>query len=89
MGTSWPGEKEEEEDELGAEPALSRVLLFSSGTRCAHLHGHVVDVEAEGDALVEGQLGLPCGVDVDHLLGLDVALLVVDAGLDHAVPDGL
>lgn len=48
-----------------------------------------MDVEAEGDALVEGQLGLPCGVDVDHLLGLDVALLVVDAGLDHAVPDGL
>lgn len=38
---------------------------------------------------MEGQLGLPCGVDVNHLLGLHVALLVVDAGLDDAVPDGL
>lgn len=38
---------------------------------------------------MERQLGLPGGVDVDHLLGLDVALLVVNAGLDHAVPDGL
>lgn len=38
---------------------------------------------------MEGQLGLSCGVDVDHLLGLNVALLMVDAGLDHAVPDGL
>lgn len=38
---------------------------------------------------MEGQLGLPCGVDVNHLLGLHVALLVVDAGLDDTVPDGL
>lgn len=38
---------------------------------------------------MEGQLGLPCGVDVNHLFGLDVAFLVVNAGFDHAVPDGL
>ena len=54
-----------------------------------HLDGHVVDVQAEGDALVEGELGLPGGIDVNHLLGLHVALLVVDAGLNDAVPDGL
>lgn len=54
-----------------------------------HLDRHVVDVQTEGDALVEGQLGLPGGVDVNHLFGLDVSLLVIDAGLNHAVPDGL
>lgn len=54
-----------------------------------HLDRHVVDVQAEGDALVESQLGLPCGVDVSHLLGLHIALLVIDAGLDDTVPDGL
>lgn len=38
---------------------------------------------------MEGQLRLPGGVDVNHLFGLDVSLLVIDAGLNHAVPDGL
>lgn len=48
-----------------------------------------MDVEAERDALVKRQLGLPGGVDVDHFLRLDVALLVINAGLNHAVPNGL
>lgn len=38
---------------------------------------------------MEGELGLTGGIDVNHLLGLDVALLVVDAGLNDAIPDGL
>lgn len=38
---------------------------------------------------MEGQLGLTGGVDINHLLGLDVALLMVDAGLNDAIPDGL
>lgn len=38
---------------------------------------------------MEGELGLPGGIDINHLLGLDVALLVVDAGLNDAIPDGL
>lgn len=55
----------------------------------AHLDGHVVDVQAEGDALVESQLRFPGGVDVNHLFGLDVSLLMIDAGLNHTVPDSL
>lgn len=54
-----------------------------------HLDRHVVNVQAEGDALVEGQLGLSGGIDVNHLLGLDVPLLMVDAGLNDAIADGL
>lgn len=38
---------------------------------------------------MERQLRLPGRVDVDRFLRLDVALLVVNAGLDDAVPDGL
>lgn len=38
---------------------------------------------------MEGELGLARGVDVSHLLGLHVALLMVDAGLNDAIPDGL
>jgi len=53
------------------------------------LDRHVVDVQAEGDPLVEGELRLSSAVDVHGLLGLDVALLMVDAGLDHTVADGL
>lgn len=73
----------------------SCVDLESSGVRgvcmfrCAHLDRHVVDVEAEGDPLVERQLRLSGPVDVHGLLGLDEAFLVVDAGLDHAVTDRL
>lgn len=54
-----------------------------------HLDRHVVDVQAEGDALVEGELWLPCGVDICHFLGLHVALLVVDAGLYNPITDCL
>lgn len=38
---------------------------------------------------MEGQLGLTGRIDINHLLGLDVALLMVDAGLNDAIPDGL
>lgn len=38
---------------------------------------------------MEGKLGLSGGVDVNHLLGLHIALLMVDAGLNDAIPDGL
>lgn len=69
----------------GAQLDLARALV----RWWAHLDRHVVDVQAEGDALVEGQLRLPRGVDVDRLLGLYVALLVVDAGLDDTITDGL
>lgn len=49
----------------------------------------VADVEAECDTLVEGSHGLPGTVDVCHLLGLHVALLVVDSGFNHTVTDCL
>ena len=53
------------------------------------LDRHVVDVQTEGDPLVEGQLRLPGAIDVHGLLGLHVALLMVNTGLDHSVADGL
>lgn len=65
------------------------MLPTPSAAPASHLDGHVVDIEAEGDALVEGQLGLTGRIDINHLLGLDVALLVVDAGLNDTIPDGL
>lgn len=38
---------------------------------------------------MEGELGLTRGIDINHFLGLHVALLMVDAGLNDAIPDGL
>ena len=46
-------------------------------------------VQAEGDPLVEGQLGLPGTVDVHGLFRLNIALLMVDAGFDHSITDSL
>lgn len=66
-----------------------RVHVWRERGSGRYLDGHVVDIQAEGDPLVEGQLGLPGAVDVHGLLGLDEALLVVDAGLYHAIADGL
>lgn len=68
---------------------MTNVQFTMLGHRDTHLDGHVVDVQAEGDALVEGQLGLPGAVDVHGLLGLHITLLVVDVGLNHTIPDGL
>ena len=53
------------------------------------LDRHVVDVQTKGDSLVEGKLRLPGAIDVHGLLGLDVALLMINTGLDHTVADGL
>lgn len=55
----------------------------------SYLDGHVVDVQAEGDSLVEGELRLPSAVNVHRLLGLDVTLLMVYTRLDHTVTDRL
>ncbi len=48
-----------------------------------------MDIQTEGDALVEGQLRLAGAVDVHGLFRLDVTLLVVYTGLNHTVTDGL
>ena len=53
------------------------------------LDGVVVEVQAELDPLVEGQLRLPGAVDVCVLLGLHPAVFVIQHGLDHSVTDGL
>ena len=46
-------------------------------------------VEAELDALVEGQLRLARAVNVHHLLAAHEAGVVVDRGLNDAVTDRL
>lgn len=38
---------------------------------------------------MEGELGLSGGIDINHLLGLHIALLMVDAGLNDTISDGL
>ncbi len=55
----------------------------------SYLDGHVVDIQTEGDALVEGQLRLSSAVDVHGLFRLDVTFLVVYTGFNHTVTDGL
>lgn len=67
MAWEWGGKKGEEKLEQRNAASLPCCPL-QAGTCRAHLDGHVVDVEAEGDALVKGQLGLPGGIDVDHFL---------------------
>ena len=48
-----------------------------------------MEVEAELDPLVEGQLGLAGHVDVRVLLALHPAVLVVQHRLDHSIANGL
>lgn len=54
-----------------------------------HAHGLVVDVQAEADAAVQRLLRLARGVHGHRLTRLQGAGLVVQAGSQHAVPDGL
>ena len=64
--------------------------MVHGGVRwCTYLHRVVVDVEAEGDALVERRHRLLRAVDVADLLRLHVSALVVDGRLDHPVSDRL
>jgi hypothetical protein len=48
-----------------------------------------VNVQAEGDALVERELRLSRAVQVLNVLALDETVLVVDHGFDDVVPDRL
>jgi len=48
-----------------------------------------VNVETEGDLLLEGCHWLTGMVDVTRLTGPNVALLVVDTSLYHTIMDGL
>lgn len=57
--------------------------------KVVYLDGHVVDVQAERDPLVKCQLWFPGAVDVHSLLGLNVALLVIDASFNYTIPDRL
>mmetsp|Transcript_1487 Transcript_1487/g.5103 ORF Transcript_1487/g.5103 Transcript_1487/m.5103 type:complete len:295 (-) Transcript_1487:365-1249(-) len=76
---------------------LVRVLLFfvaglllgGVGWVDHGLEGFVVYVEAEGDAAVEGLLGVVGGVDVGDVLGAHPSVVVVEGGVDDAVFDGL
>ena len=49
----------------------------------------IVEVHAEGNTAMEGQLGLVGGVGVGGGSGRDPAVLVVDLGIDSAIPDSL
>lgn len=48
-----------------------------------------MDVQTEGDPLMEGQLRLPGTVDIHRLLGLHVTFLMVYTGLNHTITDRL
>ena len=65
------------------------VLVVRLGREPHGLDGGVVEVEAELNPLVEGQLRLAGRVDVRVLLGLHEALLVIKLGLDDAITDCL
>ena len=77
---------------LAAAPALHVYIPDSAGWRGIKLHGAahlVVEVHAEGDAAVEGQLGLVGGVGVGGGSGGDPAVLMVNLGIDAAIPNSL
>ena len=67
----------------------SNYLVVRLGREPHGLDGVVVEVQAELDALVEGQLGLAGDVNVGVLLGLHPAVVVVQNSLNHAVTNGL
>lgn len=71
-----------------SEHGCVRVCVHACARAC-YLHRHVVNVQAEGDSLVEGQLRLSGAVDVHGLFGLNEAFLMVDARLNHTITDGL
>ena len=48
-----------------------------------------MEIQAELDAVMEGQLGLASAVDVGILFGLHPTIVVVQHSLDHSVTDGL
>jgi hypothetical protein len=66
-----------------------QVLIVCLGWISHGLNTLVVDVEAEGDSLVESKLRLPCAIDIRSLLGTHVALLMVQTGLNHTISDSL
>lgn len=70
--------------------SLNRTILKRSVRwRFSYLDRHVVDIQTEGDALVESELRLSSAVNVHGLLRLNVTFLVVYAGLNDTVTDRL